>query len=46
MKKKLYNQPIVELTQLMPGTIVLAGSPGPTPPTGISTGDPLSGGGD
>ena len=27
MKKKLYNQPIVELMQLMPGTIVLAGSP-------------------
>ena len=27
MKKKLYNQPIVELTQLMPSAIVLAGSP-------------------
>ena len=27
MKKKLYNQPIVEQTRLMPSTIVLAGSP-------------------
>ena len=42
--KKTYEIPSVEMTQLMPGTIVLAGSP--TPPTGISTGDPLSGGGD
>lgn len=27
-KKKIYNQPIVEQTQLKPANIVLAGSPG------------------
>jgi len=30
MKKKIYNQPRVETMQLMPSTIVLAGSPGGT----------------
>jgi hypothetical protein len=28
MKKKIYNQPRVETMQLMPSTVVLAGSPG------------------
>lgn len=30
MKKKVYNQPCVEMTQMMPSTVVLAGSPGGT----------------
>ena len=28
MKNKIYNQPRVETMQLMPSTVVLAGSPG------------------
>lgn len=44
--KKVYNQPNVELVQLMPTTMILAGSPGgsglPYDPTPI----PGSGGGD
>ena len=40
MKKKIYNQPRVETTQMMPGTVVLAGSPGGTiHNSGNGTGD-------
>ena len=38
-KKKNYNQPNVELVQLMPTTMILAGSQ-----TGLGIGDPISGG--
>ena len=34
MKKKIYNQPRVEMMQLMPSTVVLAGSG----PSGIGNG--------
>ena len=49
--KKNYNQPIVESTQLMPASIVLAGSPGAlqnsgngTDDLGIPSEDPIIGG--
>ena len=37
--KKNYNQPIVESTQLMPASIVLAGSPGTLNNSGKNTDD-------
>ena len=37
--KKVYNQPNVELAQLMPSTMILVGSP-----EGLGIGDPISGG--
>ena len=37
--KKVYNQPNVELVQLMPSTMILVGSP-----AGLGIGDPISGG--
>ena len=40
--KKIYNQPNVELAQLMPTTMILAGSPG-APGLGINP-TPISGG--
>lgn len=42
MKKKMYIQPTVEATQLLPSTVVLAGSPGTIQNNGNETGD-LSG---
>jgi len=42
MKKKMYIQPTVEATQLLPSTVVLAGSPGTIQNNGNKTGD-LSG---
>jgi hypothetical protein len=50
MKKKIYNQPRVETMQLMPSTVVLAGSPGALPNSGKGTNtipsgsDPIVGG--
>ena len=44
MKKKMYIQPTVEATQLLPSTIVLAGSPGTIQNSGQGTNtipDPL-----
>ena len=37
MKKKMYIQPTVEATQLLPSTIVLAGSPGTLQNSGNGT---------
>ena len=42
--KKMYNQPIVETTQLMPANIVLAGSPGSINNGGNTSSDPFGGG--
>ncbi len=46
--KKMYKQPIVESTQLMPASIVLAGSSGALQNSGSGTdelgGDPIVGG--
>ena len=39
MKRQEYIKPVVELTQLMTNSIILAGSP-----TGLPIGDPISGG--
>jgi hypothetical protein len=39
MKKKMYIQPTVEATQLLPSTIVLAGSPGTLQNSGKGTGE-------
>lgn len=44
MKKKMYIQPTVEATQLLPSTVVLAGSPGTLQNSGEGTGS--LGGGD
>ena len=45
--KKNYNKPVVELMQMMPGSMVMAGSPGTTSSLGnggdTSTGGPISG---
>lgn len=49
-KKKIYNQPRVETMQLMPSTVVLAGSPGALHNSGTGTStipsgsDPIVGG--
>ena len=37
MKKKMYIQPTVEATQLLPSTVVLAGSPGTLQNSGQGT---------
>lgn len=47
MKKKIYNQPRVETMQMVPGTVVLAGSPGKGIGAGTgngTTGDIIGGG--
>lgn len=41
--KKNYNKPVVELLQMMPGSMVMAGSPGALQNSGQGTGD-LGGG--
>lgn len=44
MKKKMYIQPTVEATQLLPSTVVLAGSPGTLQNSGKGTGNISSSG--
>ena len=39
MKKKIYIQPAIELTQLMANSIILTGSP-----ANLGIGDPIGGG--